>query len=199
MGIAPMEDGTMGMFTDLRNCPFCDQPVKDHRPELQPQVHHVECAGCTRYVINFEAIGELQDHPFDQRQKANASGWLREHPGTDIQVPQIHMLRDLDTPIPVDRAVKLFEHFVTIHPDQSQWIEVRFDDPVFRSVGWAQSADELEFLLSSYLVAQLGLFDKREDEGDETFMLFRISPRGQQALVQRKKLPPPQAPPRYPS
>jgi hypothetical protein len=185
----------MGMFRDLAQCLFCDQPVKDHRPVDQPQVHHVQCPGCTRYVIDFETIGELQDHPLDARQKANASGWLREHPETQIGMPEIKMLRDLPTLDNLDRSIALFDLIALACPKVGEWYEFEFVTPAFRSAARTESAQELEYLVSEYLVLQLKFLERHEDVVHEQFIMIRITPRGWDVVEQRRNPPPVPKPP----
>lgn len=184
----------MGDERETVPCYFCLGQATKGRPVNQPQVHYVKCRGCTPYAITDDAIFEMEPNPFTPRERANASGWLREHRDSIIDASQVAMLRSLATPAPVDKAGKLFDFLLVACPEHGKWYELDFGTPELRSAAWAESAQELDWLLSEVLVAQLQLLEKREDIVHEQFMMTRITPRGWQVLEQRKELSPPKRP-----
>lgn len=174
-------------------CYICREPSTEGRPVNQPQVHYVECPGCTKYSITDDALFAIEPEPFTSPQRANGSGWLREHGKSIIDESDVPRLRALETPNSLDNAGKLFEFMLAAFSEPGRWYEIHFDTAALRSTAWAEGAQELKWLVSELLIAQLGLLERKDDVDHEEFMV-RITPRGWAVLEQRKSLPPPMRP-----
>jgi hypothetical protein len=182
------------MNEDLAECPFCSEPVKVGHATERPQVRYIECPGCGPYAITLDAIDLLAARPFTAQQRANASGHLREKSNPVIDEPDLEQLRNLSMPAVIDKAIKLFDRLCVICPNHGQWYEVDLRMPQLRAIAWAQSVQELAYLISNVLADEDKFVEVNDLITSETHISILISPRGWEVAELRNN-PPPQKPP----
>jgi hypothetical protein len=80
------------------------------------------CTRCGEYEIGNNASHEISF--FSPRQKANLSGWIREHQRCKILTPDLARLASLRTPTVGEKAQKLLEHFAAMNPKSGAIIDI---------------------------------------------------------------------------
>jgi len=176
------------MFTNPSNpCPICGTPAaKVWDSGGGP---NVECGRCGKFKVGRLALHEIS--LWTAAQRANLSGWIREHQGCEIVVSDVPNLTMLRAPPVGEKADRVLFHLSKQCPKAGTRIDVGillpsmsvFDesnepthtlpnDGQLLAIAWSQDADELRFILDDYLVTETG-FLKREESG-----LYKITPKG---------------------
>lgn len=102
-------------------CPICFSPLgeKDHQLKLRPDgIYHILCPRCGHYSLTQEAEFQLNIKRAEvaSPKVANISGWIREHQGYSIQSDDVQRLKNLPTPTPAEKAVKMLSYLESQHP-----------------------------------------------------------------------------------
>ena len=135
-------------------CPICQSTT-----ETVPLVDSSRyvCPRCGTYELTASGWQVLSAAGWTARQIANASGWIREHQGVEILARDIAFLGSLRTPSVDDRAMKILIEMERSSKRIGQLFIFQFADPSslldWLSVSWSDNVDELEYLVSKYLMA----------------------------------------------
>lgn len=133
----------------MSNCPICFHTAKINS-QNGFDGEEVKCPRCGNFRIFATAIAALPSTLLtDERRKANASGWVREHQDVLITTDTISQLNVLPTPSYEERKRKLLAFF----QQQSRTLGqlVRLDDNTIRVLmGFTWSTrQEVDFLLDT--------------------------------------------------
>lgn len=151
------------------------------------------CTRCGSFKISGLASQEMT--AWSRRQRANLSGWIREHQGCSITIPDLKTLVNLGTPTVGEKAQKLLERFAAMGPKPGSAVNItrRADsrpnvlkaalmgfednwhdlvDPQFLAWSWSEDLGELAYLIKEYLVAETGAIAITND------WEIRITPKG---------------------
>ncbi len=121
----------------------------------------VSCPRCGEFSITFEATKACESYRarLGPRQKANCSGWLREHQGYEIYEEDLDRLFNLPTPSVQERADKLLKAIekridvlgtgVTIHRQEPEDLELM-------AISYSVSPSELVYLTDQFLSLEKG-------------------------------------------
>lgn len=113
------------------------------------------------------------------RQRANASGWIREHQSITIGSNDVQNLLTVRAPSVADRADRLLIEIVRRFPVVGETIELEYTDPSLLAISWSETSNELYYLLSTYLVEATG---NLSTNGVMGIFMGDITPRGHQYL-----------------
>ena len=131
------------------------------------------CVRCGEYEIGPIASHEIAH--WTPQQKANLSGWIREHQKYEITSPQLKSLATLRTPTVGEKAQRLMLYFAKHNPKPGDYIEYPQTDKLF-GVCWAQDAVEATFVLHHYLILERKLIEQTTNNFGKTCL--RITPAG---------------------
>jgi len=173
--------------TPPASCPICDSPAA--KVWDLGDGPNVECKRCGKFKVGKLALLDISH--WTTAQRANLSGWIREHQECTIVVSDIPNLVSLKTPSVGEKADRLLAHLARECPKAGTRIDVGIfvpsmsvfdesDEPTHSlpndgqlyAVTWTEDADELRFILVDYLVAETG-FLKQVESG-----LYKITPKG---------------------
>jgi len=177
-------------------CYICHIPVEESD---KPDAKLVRCPRCGDYTIVGTACSMLSAKPLlSASQIGCAAGWVREHRGTEIRSEEVRLLRDLPSPSPDTKAIKLLAALAKLSPTPGHKISLSFsalssslnrrmDHPsptaydgdeatglALMAAAWAANHDELWFLLVEYLVNT----QKHVRPVGQGSKIFMISPEG---------------------
>ncbi|MBK8000572.1 MAG: hypothetical protein IPK15_18130 [Verrucomicrobia bacterium] len=154
-------------------CPICRELAS---VETSAAGIKVTCIRCGDFALS--EVVAASNHQLTQRQVANLSGWLREHPGSTIVTGQLDRLLELQSPTIGEKADRLLLHISQLVPKPGAVFTVGSGSsdlpiPLLIGVSWAQDLDELSFLLADYLIDELKLLSNVTGGG-----VFKITPKG---------------------
>jgi hypothetical protein len=163
-------------------CPICNSSA-EFSPYNGGAGSSVVCPACGEFGISNIAKQEIEH--WTQRQKANLSGWIREHQKYEILIASLEMLAALRTPTVGEKAEKILQYLVFKYPKPGEAIPL-FDNslPEINAVAWAFDDVERNFLIHSYLFGEKEFFSfvERKEEVmvgfTKTVQLYKISPKG---------------------
>jgi hypothetical protein len=123
--------------------------------------HHVACDRCGNYKITEEAVREWNEAilvRLDDRQKANASGWLMEHQGVELMSEDLAALENVQAPSLAERGHRLLKELARRTRSAGEAIQVVWTGDNQQRItwdlvgmSWSTSPRELGFLLDQYL------------------------------------------------
>lgn len=142
---------------DHEQCPVCESQAP---ASIEAQdILQLECRRCGNYGVTLEARRALRAALDDPRAQANASGWIREHPGIVIGTTEIAYLAGLQTPSVAERADKLLAAFEKSFSTIGQTTTLQFERPEIQpwiAASWSIDAGELSYLTATYLHREAG-------------------------------------------
>ena len=157
-------------------CPICDSPSINKYTD-DPFPIKCYCYRCGNFQMNESGVNEInkQSGKYDDKKKANISGWIREHQGSNIilteeKLKSLMTLKTLSVSEKADKILKyLAEHFpvagMEIHYSLDNLLMSKVIDekgkeswyvseellPIF-GVGYIISSEELHFIWKEYLI-----------------------------------------------
>ena len=96
--------------TSTLTCYLCQADAQERPPTGDARI--VRCPGCLSYRLSGSAEQLLKNSPLDTQQRATASGWLREHPDSLVTTDIVEKLRNMGTPNPTAKSMKLLAYCV---------------------------------------------------------------------------------------
>lgn len=100
---------------------------------------------------------------------ANASGWIREHPGINLSTSDMAMLKGLSTPGVGEKAEKLLLFLAQTHPIPGEPFSLLDEQAKIRwelvARCWAMNRDEVFYLFYTYLRDKKLVIPERERSG----------------------------------
>ena len=137
-------------------CPICKATSATINGEGPlNQEYALSCPRCGSYKISDIAWDQLNASQLSARQLANASGWLREHPGILINTPDLAALASVPTPSVVERGDKILRELARRSPQLGGSLNVRFevsdDSALWMGVSWSIDLTEMGYLFAAYL------------------------------------------------
>jgi len=123
--------------TSTVTCLFCNADAQELSPTGDARI--VRCPGCLSYRLSGSAEQLLKNSPLDAQQQATASGWLREHPDTLITTEIIEKLRNMGSPIPTAKSLKLLAYIQAQTKTPGQTITLAYSDHAILSSAWLTS------------------------------------------------------------
>jgi hypothetical protein len=138
-------------------CPACDSEGRVSVVPLgENQLWNIECPRCCRYEVVGTDILALRNAFTTDRQKANASGWLRENFGARLSVEDIQRLATLPTPTVQERARKLLRSYFRRFPKPGVGIRASITEPEEMARAWAIDGEELQYIVKRFLIDGVG-------------------------------------------
>src|SRR5689334_13705882 len=110
----------------MPSCPVC-MYTNATIASLHPEIRTVDCSGCGRYDIQEDLAILLERNPLGERQRANASGWLRGTGATQLAVSDYGRLKALPTPSVPAKAERLMLYITREFPDPGTRFQIFFD------------------------------------------------------------------------
>jgi hypothetical protein len=164
------------MTTD--NCLICN-PVRDNISTRS--TNHFDCLRCGRFSITFEAARNWISASPTDRQKANASGWLKEHQEVALDSTNIDSLLSIPSPNFSDRVDKLLVEMSNMTPALGETLNVDQNVARLISASWSLDKRELNFLLINYMQNEAGYIAHSHFSSDKEYVTT-ITPRGYSRL-----------------
>lgn len=115
------------------------------------RIYPYDCPRCGSFSITHEFLCALPAQGLDDQTIANASGWIREHPGVSLYERDLEMLQNLATPSVGDRADKLLMFLERKYPGVGRIINIDSDNPEIVATCWARHGAEVRYLYRDYL------------------------------------------------
>src|SRR6266853_4809766 len=144
------------------SCPVCQSAITslpDYGHDASPQ----KCPRCGPYSISGAAEAMLKATPLDERQAANASGWIREHRGILVNSRDIEFLRSLRSPSVSERAEKILVEFERRLGSLGASHSFDFSDTSqmtdWAGISWSADKSEVRYLIFNYLYQFLQAID----------------------------------------
>ena len=159
-------------------CPICNNT--DATENEHDLTYRINCHKCGMFSITREAKEDWQEHYFSRladRQKANVSGWIREHQNILITSDELDFLTDIKTLSVQKRADKLLLEL------EKRTEEIGISIPIpghapdvydFMGLTWSVSNSEVNYLLEAYLTNEKDYLNKRITAPHG----FTVSPKG---------------------
>jgi hypothetical protein len=139
-----------------QTCPVC---ASEGRVTLAPlgenHLWNIECPRCCRYEVVGTDILALRNAFSNDRQKANASGWLRENHGARLSREAIDRLKVLPTPTVLERARKLLRSYAHRYPNPGIGIRASILELEEVARAWAVDGDELHYIIKRFLIDEV--------------------------------------------
>jgi len=134
-------------------CFICGTKVQETIEAIKDDtLYRYLCPRCGSYSVRDSNIGHFLHIDFTDRQRANASGWLRENPNTELTEDDVSFLKALATPGVGKRATKLLDWYARVHPIPGTQFRAGRSGPEAVSRAWALNEDEVWYLIESYLM-----------------------------------------------
>jgi hypothetical protein len=170
------------------NCPICSSVLKSS--DIRTHTHVLSCPRCGEFKITDTARAILPDK-LNEREIANASGWIRENPGKVISYNDVDFLKGLKTPNVPQKADKLLIFWSKQYPIPGQTFDVSLKDPCLLSVTWSQNVPELSFIMVDYLTKDRNYLSLESNDSIKITpagwgyidSLFQVNPESQIAFV----------------
>jgi len=175
-------------MVEQSKCPVCSEKATLIEP-YQGGSSKLICIQCGRFEIGIIAANEIS--VWTKRQRANLSGWIREHQDCRILAPDLKNLASLRTPTVGEKAEKLLTFLASECPKPGEKIATNLifsmegldvssvDQPKifiesikFVGVSWSLDLSEVGFLVYEYLVSEKNFLSKIA--GDN----LQITPKG---------------------
>lgn len=162
---------------------------------LHPGMLFLTCRRCGPMKLSGTVEATLRTGPLHGRAAANASAWIREHPNVSLKEKDLEQLQLLRAPSVSERAMKVLQDLERRYPNVGatfsfSFPEVATSNPDWLSISWSESAEELQYLVVTYLHDSLSAIKgvKSTTLGRRTDLTeCRISPRGYELLDQLRQ------------
>lgn len=150
--------------------------------------HNISCPRCGNFQIALTTY--LADIPksnnWSPRQRANASGWIREHPGVQLTIDDFKYLGTLPSPTVTERAYKLIIEMEKRSDNIDTYFDFSYDDIKMQewvAISWSSNLNEIKYLLVNYLLAKGLVIGRILEESDGwTVMDVQLSPSGHELI-----------------
>lgn len=162
------------MNGEISECLICNTPINN--PSRPDDIFNFDCYRCGRYGLTKEVYYTNDLKSLNAVQRANLSGWIREHQGEVIDTENLKRLKSISTPTVHEKAVKLLKYFANKFPVAGN--KIAFDINILRDVSdavsnnilngpisgkipeyipllaisWTQNFEEFYFIFVTYLV-----------------------------------------------
>lgn len=167
-------------------CPICGAEALELPRTGDSRI--IECPGCGEFRISGSAEQLLRNAPLDAEQRANASGWLREHRETPITVEVLQRLQNLASPMPLAKSLKLLAYLAEATSTPGQVVRVRVGDRAAMASGWLRGeVSELAWHIEQALGSQGWITFTPLADGSGFDCV--VTPQGLQALRDSKRKP----------
>lgn len=115
------------------------------------------------------------ENEIKESNRANISGWLREHLGSFVSSYNLETLLELKNPSVAEKAQKLLKAIDEECSVVGQRIPIEYDDKSWWAASWSFSATEIYYLLNDYLTGSQGLLIGKATTNAG---MYQISPGG---------------------
>ena len=137
----------------------------------------VECPRCGHFSITYSAAYDLDRANLTARQRANGSGWIREHQQILIDIDDLPGLLAVKTPSFSDRVDKLLAAIDTKIPSLGGKLSIDENGLQLMSESWCHNREEFSYLVVNFMMNEAGYL--RHDPLSETNKLVvSIAPKG---------------------
>jgi hypothetical protein len=137
-------------------CPVCESAARlTAVPDGNSTFWNVECPRCCRYEVVGTDILALRNAFTTDRQRVNASGWIREHFGVRLTREGIDRLKVLPTPKVLERARKLLRSYADRYQHPGIGIKASIVDPEEMARAWAVDEPELHYIIKRLLIDEM--------------------------------------------
>lgn len=162
------------MNVEISECPICCSPL--YEPVYELNKNNLICSRCGRYGLTEEVHYEKGLASLNKVQRANLSGWIREHQSEVIDKENLKRLQFINTPTVHEKAIKLLKYFSNQFPVAGNRISFDINilpdvlDDVSKnalnglmsekipeylpllSISWTQNFREFYFIFVTYLI-----------------------------------------------
>ena len=159
-------------------CPVCLEPEQKINAEgVINDSYFCQCIRCGDYHVSDKVRIRLlnSENEIKESNRANISGWLREHPGSFVSSYNLETLLELKNPSVAEKAQKLLKAIDEECSVIGQQIPIEYDDKSWWAASWSFSATEINYLLNAYLTGSQGLLIGK---GTINAGMYQISPEG---------------------
>ncbi len=129
-------------------CPICLVNTPERRHAVG-DMSAADCPRCGQYSITGSAAAMLNGAPLTPRQVANASGWIRENQGIELDSRDVDSLRSIRAPTVGERATKMLQEIARRWPQVGASFDFNFTapiDPSWLAASWSDSGSEVQYL-----------------------------------------------------
>lgn len=171
-------------------CPICS--VGKCTETRRGDSYSASCSRCGQFLISGSALAIINHKQLSERQKANASGWLREHQNIELTSYDIDFLISLLTPTVSERADKLLLKLSELLPklgDKYGALD-QTNSELFIATSWSIDWGEAYYLLTNYLEKQAGHIHIHLKTVNAGLSNISITPSGHQYIQKLKTSPP---------
>ena len=113
-----------------------------------------DCSRCGSFSITEEAARAWKNANPSVRQRANASGWMRENTPMALDMDDIEGLFLIQTPSFQDRVHRLLHAIHAMVPTLDGRLEIKEHEGTLIAKTWCANREELDYLLVTYLVSE---------------------------------------------
>lgn len=166
------------MVSNMEPCPICQENL--NYASLGDS-YRATCPRCGEYAITGSAFAVLKNRTISLRQRANASGWLRENQNFSISTSNLDALFRLKTPAFHDRADKILLELEKKTGYAGEYVGV---DKSWISWGWCLNEAEFRELIS-YLSTTTTRLDLLHRNGSDS---YKITANGWEHLERIKRI-----------
>lgn len=150
-------DLEQGIKQAAQECPICG--TQGCSFEDKDSVHKVTCQRCGVYWGPWDQLEALPNvlAGFSLKQRFGVSSWLMEHPETHLADVDVIDLCRVPYPHVGERAIKLLKHLAATERRMGEVRELVFGgetDFDLLAASWSTGMEELQFLLSDYLMQE---------------------------------------------
>jgi nucleoside 2-deoxyribosyltransferase len=142
-------------MSDIK-CPICKSNATDNSPNgMDGQI--ITCTRCGYFSISMSASASWNVIKRNNRQIANASGWIREHQGISISSDDIEFLSSVKTPPVAERADRVLQAIAKESTNLSYSFTFSSNIPdKWLGISYSENSSELNYLFQTYLKYELG-------------------------------------------
>ena len=141
------------------------------------------CPRCSSFTITGSASAMWSVSSPSTRQVTNASSWIREHQGIQINSDNIHVLLSVTTPSVAERATKILIAIERLTLDISYRFSTNLSDANnWRGISYSDNPHELDYLFSTYLINEMGYLSCLATGLSFDFYDIQITPKGYKFL-----------------
>ena len=159
-------------------CPVCLEPEQRITAEgVINDSYFCQCIRCGDYHVSDMVRIRLlnSENEIKESNRANISGWLREHPWSFVSSYNLETLLELKNPSVAEKAQKLLKAIDEECSVVGQRIPIEYDDKSWWAASWSFSATEIYYLLNDYLTGSQGLLIGKATTNAG---MYQISPGG---------------------
>lgn len=161
-------------------CPICASNVPNHS-QYGTDGDSLKCPRCGTYKILGSASAMWKANNPTERQVANASGWLREHPNVVINSNDISNLLVVTPPSVADRAMKLLLLMEQKITDLGTYLTINANSTDIREwlgASYSINENELRYLFNTFLISEMGFVSSPDRPVGIILYNGQISPKG---------------------